>query len=254
MRQSEKQPVGVVIGDFHPPHRGHEELWKFGASQVEQLIILLYSQPEDEIPGELRAAWVREMVSRFPQAFLVDHFEDTEAALPRGKEESSRDISKVWAEFLLERYKDSPPNVIFSSEPYGDYLAEYMGIEHRMFDYDRLSVPISARNIRKSPLKNWEYIPEAVRPYFVKVVTVSGTDGSSSYRLCRYLAEKYQTMSFPATDTISEQETVLQYGKKFGNKVIFCQGDTWQQSDLAIDLEQQSYKEAEEAVERFLRI
>lgn len=147
---------GLVIGSFCPPHTGHIALIDFAGKQVDELIVSLCARSDEEIAGELRLYWMREILTRLPHAFLLDYFYDEEQVLPWGKEGSSRDASRKWAEFYLDRYQDNLPVVIFSSEDYGDYLAEYMGIKHIAFDKQRVLYPVSSRLIRKDP-KEYEF-------------------------------------------------------------------------------------------------
>lgn len=157
---------GLVLGSFCPVHTGHIALWEFGARQVDQLIVALCARPSDEIPGKLRLTWIREILQQFPYAFLLDYVYDEHEALPWGKEGSSRDASQAWSDFFVARYKDNVPTTIFSSEDYGDYMAEYMGNKHVMFDRQRVSHPISSRQIRANPQQYEQFIPNEVKSYY----------------------------------------------------------------------------------------
>jgi cytidyltransferase-like protein len=53
--------LGVAIGKFFPPHRGHKHLIDVASTQVERLVVIVCSKPADTIPGELRASWHREI-------------------------------------------------------------------------------------------------------------------------------------------------------------------------------------------------
>ena len=57
--------TGVVIGKFYPPHRGHKYLIDAAAARVEQLTVVVCGKLEQLLPGELRAAWLREIESGF---------------------------------------------------------------------------------------------------------------------------------------------------------------------------------------------
>jgi len=57
------------------------------------------------------------------------------------KEEADREVSKFWADYLKTRFPKV--DVIFSSEKYGDFVAEYMSIEHQSFDQARTQQEVS---------------------------------------------------------------------------------------------------------------
>lgn len=182
--------TGLVIGKFMPPHTGHIELIRFAAGRCDSLIVLVGARKDEPIPGLLRLEWMRETFSG--QGNISVEYTDEE--LPDSAE-SSRTVSRVWAEFLRERFPGV--SVIFSSETYGDYLAEYMNIRHESFDPERKSVAISGREIRAHPFRYWEFIPEKVRPYFVKKVCVYGPESTGKSVMTEYLARYFSTIFVP---------------------------------------------------------
>ena len=94
---------------------------------------------------------------------------------------SNVDISRVWSVYLKDLFPDV--NVIFTSEKYGDYVSEFMGIGHMYYDQPRLTTPISSTLIRENPLKYWDFIPKNVRPYYTKKVCIVGTESTGSWDL-----------------------------------------------------------------------
>ena len=182
--------TGLVIGKFMPPHNGHVALVKFAAGRCDRLIVLVGARQGEPIPGPLRREWMRQVFSGHPNISI----EYTDDDLPDSAE-SSRSVSKAWAEYLLGRFPGV--SVIFSSETYGDYLAEYMNIRHVPFDPGRKGVAISGREIRANPLKYWEHIPEKVRPFFVKKVCVYGPESTGKTVLTEYLARYFSTAFVP---------------------------------------------------------
>ena len=49
-----KHGLGLVIGKFNPPHRGHKLLIDAATAQSEQTVLIVCAKPTDSIPGELR--------------------------------------------------------------------------------------------------------------------------------------------------------------------------------------------------------
>jgi NadR type nicotinamide-nucleotide adenylyltransferase len=84
-------------------------------------------------------------------------------------------------------------DVFFSSEEYGDELARRMGIRHVMVDQSRSTVPISATKVRQNPYAQWAFVPEVVRPYYIKRIVLTGPESTGKSVLAQKLAEHYQT-------------------------------------------------------------
>jgi len=86
-------------------------------------------------------------------------------------------------------------NVPFScSENYGERLAAEVGAKFIPVDVGRALVPISGTAIRTQPLQHWKYIPDCVRPYFVKRVCIFGPESTGKSTLARDLAARFDTV------------------------------------------------------------
>lgn len=103
---------------------------------------------------------------------------------------SDRDVSRVWASYLLEQFPDL--QALFSSEDYGNYVAEYMHIAHHMYNQDRTITPISGTQIRNNPHQYRSYIPDIVRPYFMKKIVILGTESTGKSTLAHDIATQYR--------------------------------------------------------------
>jgi HTH-type transcriptional regulator, transcriptional repressor of NAD biosynthesis genes len=181
---------GLVIGKFMPLHQGHLGLIEFASANCDNLIVLVSANSREPIPGALRFKWVREAFANNKRVRV----EYTEEDLPDAPV-SSRSVSQVWAAFLLSKFPGV--NIVFSSEKYGSYLAEYMGIRHKMFDLSRKDVPISASDIRRAPFKYWDFIPKHVRNYFLKKLCIYGAESTGKSTLTMKLAQHYRTVFVP---------------------------------------------------------
>lgn len=114
--------IGLVLGKFSPLHIGHIGLIEFARTQCDELVVLVCASYKESIPGSTRLKWLQESFKNFSsiKPTLLNYSEEE---LPNTSV-SSREVSNVWAEKL----KTNLPkiDVIFSSEIYGDYLAEAM--------------------------------------------------------------------------------------------------------------------------------
>ena len=57
------------------------------------------------------------------------------------------------------------PDVVFSSEPYGDEIARRFGAEAVAVDPSRSAVPVSATLIRERPLEHLHFLAPPVRAW-----------------------------------------------------------------------------------------
>jgi NadR type nicotinamide-nucleotide adenylyltransferase len=190
----------LVIGKFYPPHRGHKFLIDTALEQVDHLDVLICARPEQAIPGELRARWLQEMHPAANVRAIDDPGED--------------DDSEFWAQYTV-RILGSAPDVVFTSEDYGEAYAHFLGCHHVMVDRERTNVPVSARAIRAAPLRHWEYLEPCVRAYFAKRISVVGAESTGTTTLARELAAHYNTVWVP------------EYGREYCEKLQAAGVDLW---------------------------
>ena len=180
--------TGMILGKFLPPHRGHMHLIEYGLSRVARLTIVVGTLSTEPIEGRLRFAWMREL---FPTARVVHLAQD----LPQDPSEHP-DFWALWTA-ALRAVLPEPPQLVFSSEDYGDKLAECLGARHILVDKPRQHVPISGTKIRFDPYSTWRYLPSVVRAFFVRRVVLFGTESTGKTTLARQLAEHFQTEYVP---------------------------------------------------------
>lgn len=183
---------GVIIGKFMPPHTGHLHLIATAAAQVQHLYVLVCTLPTDPIPGYLRHYWTREMCRHLPNVLVLHHT----AIVPSYPHEHP-DFWPIWRDTILAHTAPAAIDVVFSSEDYGDELAQWLGAKHVCVDKARQQVPISATQIRVSPLQHWAYVPHIARHYFAKKVVLTGPESTGKSTLAEALAAHYDTNWLP---------------------------------------------------------
>ena len=184
---------GLVLGKFMPLHKGHLALIDFAYQHCDKLYIVVCYTGKEPIPGIIREQWVYAEMKKYPNAVLVT-FQYEETELP-GTSESSRQVSELWAHALKKIVPDA--DILFTSEPYGDYVAEFMNIKHVMFEEERNSYPVSASQIRAHPLQYWDLITDIAKPYFVQKVCLVGSESTGKTTLTQKLARHYNTVFVP---------------------------------------------------------
>jgi NadR type nicotinamide-nucleotide adenylyltransferase len=173
---------GLVIGKFYPPHRGHGFLIEQAISQVDELTVIVCARPEQAPAGDQRAAWLRELHPR-ARVLLVDDCLDP-------------DDSAAWADYSV-RCLGFVPDVVFTSEDYGDRFARCLGCRHVLVDRAREVVPVSGTRVRTNPLGCWEFLDPPVRAFYVKRVCIVGAESTGKTTLARALAARYHTVWVP---------------------------------------------------------
>jgi NadR type nicotinamide-nucleotide adenylyltransferase len=196
MSYTAKPANGFVLGKFMPPHQGHVFLCEFARQYCARLTILVCSTADEPISGELRYEWMKEL---FPDCIVLHETRDLPQA-PRGADDE--EFWKSWRQVVGDAMRVSTetldaPDLVFASEDYGLRLAREVGARFVPCDLGRLVRPISGSAIREDPFRNWEYIPQVVRPYFVKRVVVFGPESTGKSTLVAQLAIHYETLAVP---------------------------------------------------------
>lgn len=177
-----KYRTGVVIGKFYPPHRGHHFLIDTALQATKHVTVIVCAKPTDWIPGERRGDWLREMHPTATVLVIDDRYNETD--------------SRVWAENTI-RWLDGPPEVVFTSEDYGDAYARHMGSVHVSVDKSRVTVPCSGTQVRSDPFANWEFLAPPVRGWFAKRVCVLGAESTGTTTLAHDLTGALDTIWVP---------------------------------------------------------
>lgn len=173
-----------------PLHAGHIALARHALAHCRRVTLLVCAQDWEPIPGALRLRWAQETFHEEPRLTVAY----TEVQLPYTAH-SSREISRIWADYFRTQFPDL--DAVCTSELYGEYLAEYLGIAHIPFDPPRSLHPVSGEAVRAHPFRCWGFLPAAVRPYFVRKICLYGPESVGKTRLAERLARHYGTVWVP---------------------------------------------------------
>lgn len=178
---------GLIIGKFYPFHNGHKYLIETGLANSESLTIILCQTERYQIPPEIRAGWITDT---FPEidVRILNHSSSLDS--------DSTAISETWAK-LTVKFLGFAPDVVFSSESYGEPYARFMGSDHVLVDLARKKFPISATRIRSDLSKNWNFLPESTKRYFTQKVVILGAESTGTTTLAQDLASHYRTVWAP---------------------------------------------------------
>ncbi|TFZ65294.1 cytidyltransferase-like domain-containing protein [Hymenobacter sp. UV11] len=220
--------LGLVVGKFWPPHRGHQLLLETAAAQVAELLVLVYASPDDtRHPAPARAAWLRELYRSddFAQGprvgptplRIVALTAEADGIPPNAADDHThREFVRQW--LAQQGYCI---DVVFSSEAYGRGFAKHLGVAHVLVDEPRQRVPISGTRLRAALAKNSPFATDplalvhpfiaaqygAVPPTPVPRLVLLGAESSGKTTLCQALAEALNTEWVPEYGrTLHEQK------------------------------------------------
>ncbi|HYW74628.1 MAG TPA: AAA family ATPase [Pyrinomonadaceae bacterium] len=196
-----------MIGKFYPPHRGHKFLIDSATAKVDKLFVIVCHRAGEKPDGELRASWLREIHPGVEVLLVTDNGFDA-------------DDSALWAR-LTRGWLGFIPDLVFTSEDYGDRFAECLGARHECIDKARKTASISGSRIRARPLAHWEYLEPCVRGYYARRVSIVGAESTGKTTLAENLAAHYQT------------NWVREYGREVSERMLAQHGAyQWRTSDF----------------------
>lgn len=141
--------IGFTIGKFAPLHKGHQFLIETAIKEMEEFYVVVYDTSIIDIDVKKRANWIKQL---YPDVHIIYAYNSPKQY---GLDEKS---VKIQMKYLSELIHDIPVTHFYSSEPYGEKVAEYLNIENRTIDKDRVNVPICATEIRKNYEMNAKYL------------------------------------------------------------------------------------------------
>jgi HTH-type transcriptional repressor of NAD biosynthesis genes len=190
--------TGLVLGKFMPPHKGHQFLFQFADQYCEQLTIVVDCLDGQTLDPLIRRDWVAQIM---PHANVV--------ALTNNMPQNPEDIENfwvIWKEALITA-NGGKPDVLIASSDYGWKLSQVLECDFIPCDISRVSIPISATEIRDNPMKYWDYLIDPAKPYFMKKICFVGPESTGKTTISQLMAKEYKTVYVPeyAASVINQQ-------------------------------------------------
>lgn len=148
-----EKKIGFTIGKFAPFHKGHQLVIETALKETDEVYVVVYDTDLINIDLEHRANWIKKL---YPKVNIIYAFNSPKQY---GLDKESVDIQMKYLSNLI---KDIPVTQFYSSEPYGQKVAEYLGIENRLVDIEKKQIPISATDIRTNFNSNSQYLDKLV--------------------------------------------------------------------------------------------
>lgn len=187
--------VGVFPLKALPLHRGHIMAILRASTMCEKLYVVVSDNPEETkvlcegikyISLHERLKWLSKEFQDLKHISIVALDETGIPVFPNGWEQ--------WSELLKSLLPEYFDVIYGNEESYRDGHAKYFpNVDYITIDPDRKEVPISGTEIRKNPIKNWEYLSGASRQFFCKKILVVGTESCGKSTLTKMLAKAFYT-------------------------------------------------------------
>lgn len=216
MNSSPLYDLGVVIGKFLPPHKGHRFLIETALSRCARVVVIVCGKPTDPVPAPLRADWLREITPCAEVMLIDDRYDEND--------------SRIWAENTI-RWLGRAPSAVFTSESYGDAYAAHLGCVHESVDPARAHVPCSGTAVRSDPFALWDFIDPPVRAWYAKRIVILGAESTGTTTLARELATALRTL------------WVLEYGRQYSEEKLARQETKWQSEEFITIAHEQNHRE-----------
>jgi HTH-type transcriptional regulator, transcriptional repressor of NAD biosynthesis genes len=134
--------LGIVVGKFAPPHKGHQLVIDTALEHCDQVIVLVYGNPDfPEMPVFARADWLR---FAYRGTANLEIFVPENAPPNDADDWTQREFVRVWLE-----ERGLVPNMVFGSEEYVAGFAAHIKAIPFVVDLERLRVPTSGTEVRK---------------------------------------------------------------------------------------------------------
>jgi HTH-type transcriptional regulator, transcriptional repressor of NAD biosynthesis genes len=213
--------TGFVIGKFYPFHLGHMYLFDVARANCDHLIVWVCEKYDQSVLGNIRVSWIKELYPDVEIRLVPDTLAD--------------DDTEGWAKYTL-RVLGKAPDIVFSSEEYGEPYATKMGSKHMLIDKHRVHIPISGTKVRHNALESWDYLAPPVRAYFAKRIVVLGAESTGTTTLALALRDHFKT------------EWVPEYGREY----CLHRKDEWQewQTEEFIHIASEQNRREDEASRR----
>lgn len=231
--------VGMYGGSFNPMHNGHLECIIKAACMCEKLyVVLSVGTNRKEVDYKVRYRWLYNAVKHIGNVKIII-LEDQ----CFNKSDYTLDVSKADSEYIKKEIGE-PIDIVFCGSDYDAdsfWNVNYPDSEFYVFERSE----ISSTELRKDLYGHWDWLPNFVKPYYVKKVLIIGLESSgksvmtvnlANYFNTNYIEEAGRELSEKSgtdlmmlkedfTEILLTQKLNEMKAIEYSNKLLFCDTD-----------------------------
>ena len=179
--------VGMYGGSFNPLHLGHVDCIIQAANMCRELyIVLSVGHNRQEIDARVRYRWLYQLTKHIGNVTIIMLEDSAETKEAYTEEYWQGDAEKVKAQV------GKPIDIVFCGSDYDENsFWNKCYPESELFIFKRNE--INSTELRKAPYKHFEWLPNIVKPYYVKKVLLMGSESTGKSTLTINLANRFNT-------------------------------------------------------------
>ena len=179
--------VGMYGGSFNPLHLGHVDCIIQAANMCRELyIVLSVGHNRQEIDARVRYRWLYQLTKHIGNVTIIMLEDSAETKEAYTEEYWQGDAEKVKAQV------GKPIDIVFCGSDYDENsFWNKCYPESELYIFKRNE--ISSTELRKAPYKHFEWLPNIVKPYYVKKVLLMGSESTGKSTLTINLANRFNT-------------------------------------------------------------
>lgn len=198
----------LVIGKFYPPHAGHKYLIEMATAGARHVFVLVQGSRFESLTVAQRADWLQEEFDG-GNVTVVPVRNDCPVDYESAEIWTAQMENMRWA---LKAHGVGAIDAVYTSEGYGDRLAEAFDAVHVAVDPVRQTHQISGTLCREDLTGRWQQlVPAARRGMAVRVIVV-GAESTGTTTLSDDLRAHYR-QQFPTLANVPEYGRFYTYEK-----------------------------------------
>lgn len=180
-----KYGAGMYGGCFNPPHLGHLDCIIRAANQCRRLYLVLnVATAREEIDPRVRYRWLYQMTRHLGNVKILMLEDPAPDKADYGPALWQADAEKVKA-MIGERL-----DAVFCGSDYGPdsfWNVCYPESDFVVFPRNEMN----SSELRRDPYGHWDWLPDAVKPYYTKKVLLIGGESTGKSTLAMNLANRF---------------------------------------------------------------